>query len=290
MKKIDFVAIDFEHAVPFKGSICSVGIVSFHNGNIVDEFSTLVQPPNNEYSPFTIKVHGITPDCTKNAPSFIEVYPEIRKRIKDCTVVAHNAFSTDKACLEQAMEFNEINENLGINWQCTYAITKAKLNTVAKVCDIQLNHHEALSDAKACGIIYELFKSKKLPIEAINKECCQQKKKSTHNYYQKERLKGDIFKPDFENATNKSNPFFMKKVVITGFSTPQKKEIATELKLLGADIDSGVTKRTNFLITGENVGPSKLAKMKKNIDEGKEAKILKFEEYETLKEEKIQYD
>lgn len=285
MKEVDFVAIDFEHAQSFKGSVCSVGIVSFKNGYIIDEYSTLIQPPNNEYNPYTVRIHGLTPYHTQNSPKFIEVYPEIKKRINNCTVVAHNAFSADKACLEQAMEFNGIFENLNIEWQCTYAITNVKLDVVAKACGIELNHHDAISDAKACGKIYNLFIRNMLPMDEIIESCSKVKKNSSKRSSYSERLKGDIFNPDFENATNKSNPFFMKKVVVTGFSISQKKKIASELKLFGADVDSGVTKRTNFLIIGNNAGPSKLAKMNKNIQEGKEACILNLEEYEKIKEE-----
>ena len=40
-----FTAIDFETAD--RHHICAVGIVSIENGKIVDEFHTLIQPPNN---------------------------------------------------------------------------------------------------------------------------------------------------------------------------------------------------------------------------------------------------
>ncbi|MGZ2371419.1 exonuclease domain-containing protein [Ancylomarina sp. YFZ004] len=285
---MDFVAIDFEHAMPFKGSVCSVGIVSYKDGNIVDEYSTLIQPPNNEYNYFTTKVHGLTPEHTRNAPSFIDVYPEIKKRVNGNVLVAHNAFSTDKACLEQAMDYSGINEDLNLDWQCTYRITNAKLNLVAQICHIELNHHEALSDAKACAKIFDLYQNNKLPlneIEEANPVKRKAKKKSTSSYG--ERLKGDVFKPDFENAKNKENPFYMKKVVVSGFASADKKTIAQELKYFGADVDTGIGKKTNFLIAGENVGPSKLTKMQANIAEGKEASIITHQEYKEMTKDLI---
>ena len=75
----------------------------------------------------------------------------------------------------------------------------------------------------------------------------------------------------------------MKKVVISGFKNSDKDWIAEELKKLGADIDTSVGKRTNYLIIGENVGPSKLNKMQQNIKEGKEASIIDIKEYNELK-------
>jgi DNA polymerase-3 subunit epsilon len=57
--KMTFTAIDFETATAFHP--CSVGIVTVENGVIVDEFVSLIKPPNNLYSPYTIQVHGIYP-------------------------------------------------------------------------------------------------------------------------------------------------------------------------------------------------------------------------------------
>jgi DNA polymerase-3 subunit epsilon len=45
-----FTAIDFETATAFHP--CSVGIVTVENGVIVDEFVSLIKPPNNLYSPY----------------------------------------------------------------------------------------------------------------------------------------------------------------------------------------------------------------------------------------------
>ncbi|WP_394759274.1 exonuclease domain-containing protein, partial [Flavobacterium sp.] len=75
-----FTAIDFETAVGHHP--CSVGIVTVENGIIIDEFVTLIKPPQNQYSPYTIAVHGIYPHHTANARSFTQVFPEIKKRLQ----------------------------------------------------------------------------------------------------------------------------------------------------------------------------------------------------------------
>jgi len=75
-----FTAIDFETAISYHP--CSVGIVQVANGIIVDEFVTLIKPPSNYYSPYTIQVHGIYPHQTQNALTFKEVFPEIQKDFK----------------------------------------------------------------------------------------------------------------------------------------------------------------------------------------------------------------
>lgn len=46
------------------------------------------------------------------------------------------------------------------------------------------------------------------------------------------------------------------------------------MKKLGADVDTNISGKTNFLLAGEEVGSSKLKKMHDNIQSGKEAQIL----------------
>jgi DNA polymerase-3 subunit epsilon len=72
-----FVAIDFETATAFHP--CSVGIVTVENGVIVDEYVSLIKPPNNQYNPFTIAIHGICPQDTISTKTFVKVFPEIKK-------------------------------------------------------------------------------------------------------------------------------------------------------------------------------------------------------------------
>lgn len=156
-----FVAIDFETAVG-QDSPCAVGIVTVENGIKTEEFYTLIQPPGNRYTRYTIAVHGITPNDTINSPLFIDVYPEIEKRLKNRTVVAHNAVF-DRNVLQKTMQANRLDYsalNLS-DWECTMQLCRSidkypsgKLDECCEVEGIELNHHEALSDARACA---ELF-------------------------------------------------------------------------------------------------------------------------------------
>ncbi|PKH52154.1 DNA polymerase III subunit epsilon [Tenacibaculum sp. Bg11-29] len=158
--KTSFTAIDFETATSHH--ICSVGIVTFENGEIIDEYHALIKPPNNEYNWHNIKVHGITERHTQNMPSFNEIYPEIKKRIHGKTLVAHNE-SFDRNVLTKTMrdysiDYSEL--NIAEKWVCTMKIYKAKgykpanLNACCQQNNIQLEHHQALSDARACGKLF----------------------------------------------------------------------------------------------------------------------------------------
>jgi DNA polymerase III subunit epsilon len=157
---MNFTAIDFETATAFHP--CSVGIVTVENGIIVDEYVTLIKPPKNEYSHYTIQVHGIYPKDTINAKTFVELYPEIKKRVQNRKIVAHNE-SFDRNVLLKTMALNNLDYtelNLAHRWECTVKIYRAKgiiptkLSNCCQEMNIQLNHHEALSDARACAKLY----------------------------------------------------------------------------------------------------------------------------------------
>jgi len=156
----NFVAIDFETATGHH--ICSVGIVTVENGTVVEEFHALIQPPGNRYSWRNIKVHGITEKDTEKAPFFDEIYPEIRKRIAGKTLVAHNE-SFDRRVLSKTMndygiDYSEL--NLPEKWECTLKLCRkkghnpARLNICCDIHQIPLEHHDALSDARACAKLY----------------------------------------------------------------------------------------------------------------------------------------
>ncbi len=155
-----FTAIDFETATSFHP--CSVGIVTVENGIVVDEFVTLIQPPNNLYNPYTIQVHGIYPRDTAREKNFLQVFPEIQKRLQNRVVVAHNE-SFDRNVLAKSMDYYGLDYadlNIASKWECTVKIYKAKglkptkLSDCCRAMNIELQHHEALSDARACARLY----------------------------------------------------------------------------------------------------------------------------------------
>lgn len=157
-----FTAIDFETATGYRNSACAVGIVTVEEGTVTEAWHTLIQPPHNRYWMQNIQVHRITPEQTIMAPDFEEIFPEIEKRLKGRTVVAHNE-SFDRSVLKNTMNYYALPyENLGLSerWECTMKIYRAKGFKPAKLdaccarMGVQLNHHEALSDAKACAQLY----------------------------------------------------------------------------------------------------------------------------------------
>ncbi len=150
-----FTAIDFETAVGKRNSICQIGLVRYENRILTNEINLLVQPPNNEYFPRNIEIHGITPAQTRNSPTFNKVWHQIEPFIKNQTVVAHNG-AFDFSCLKQTLEFYNMEQPEYIK-ECTYNIFGQDLASLCRQFKIKLNHHDALSDARACAELYLIY-------------------------------------------------------------------------------------------------------------------------------------
>lgn len=157
-----FVSIDFETATYEAHSACAVGIVTVENDCITDEFTTLIQPPDNFYAYQNIRVHGISSKDTFNAGTFADYYKEIYMRIAGRVVVAHNE-SFDRNVLKRSIAYYRLSSkglNLHREWECTVKLSRNlgyypnKLSDCCSRFDIPLNHHEALSDARACAQLF----------------------------------------------------------------------------------------------------------------------------------------
>lgn len=153
----NFVAIDFETADYGADSACSVGLVKVENGKIVEEMVRLIKPPRQDFK-FTY-IHGLTWNDVKDAPSFSEQWDEIYSFIAGADyLVAHNA-PFDRKVLRTCCEEANIKDTVP-EFKCTVQVARkqleirpAKLSNVCEVLGIELNHHEALSDARACAKI-----------------------------------------------------------------------------------------------------------------------------------------
>lgn len=152
-----FAALDFETATYQRNSACALAVVTVADGLITDSLVTLIRPPTDEFR-FTY-IHGLTWDDVKSSPTFGEVWPEIEAVIAPCEfLVAHNA-PFDKGVLNACCAHYDIPETPK-RWSCTVRAAREawdmpshKLDVVCEHLRIPLDHHEALSDARACARI-----------------------------------------------------------------------------------------------------------------------------------------
>ena len=144
--------MDFETATWLPSSICQVGMVRYENGEVTEKVNKLVRPPENTYFYKNIEVHGIQPEQTEHAPAFEEVWFQIKHLIEDEVIVAHNV-GFDVNCLRSTLAYYDIAQPY-FEERCTRVIYRRGLAYLSKKYKIPLQHHDALSDAHACGQLY----------------------------------------------------------------------------------------------------------------------------------------
>lgn len=153
----NFLAIDFETANNSRTSACSVGLVCVEEGRIVSEQVFLIRPPDRQFI-FTY-IHGITWDDVKTEPTFEGVWAEIKALADQADfLAAHNA-PFDRGVLRQCCESYGL-EVPCQQFVCTVQVARkqwnvypTKLPDVCRRLGIPLQHHDALSDARACANI-----------------------------------------------------------------------------------------------------------------------------------------
>lgn len=156
-----FVSIDFETANASPLSACSIGVVVFEDGVPVKSLVSLIKPPEEfgKFNWYNTKIHKIKRNMVEDAPTFDQVWERIRDDVADGIVVCHNAVF-DTSVLRRLLEYYQIKVP-EFRYICTVKVSQKlwpelenhKLDTVSEALGISLNHHEALSDSMACGLI-----------------------------------------------------------------------------------------------------------------------------------------
>jgi len=159
LANLNFTAIDFETANERRESACAVGVVRVQGGRIVEEFYTLLRPRVLRVDWRNQQVHGIAEADLHDAPSLADAWPTLLPYLHRQPVVAHNS-SFDVSVLEYTCRDFSLPIPV-FHALCTVKLAKVcwphferhKLDHVAGQFGIPLNHHDALSDARACAEI-----------------------------------------------------------------------------------------------------------------------------------------
>ena len=141
--------------------VTEIGAYRVKNGEIVEEFHTLVNPETP--IPFFISMlTGITDEMVKDAPKFSEVADKFLRFIGDSVLVAHNA-GFDMRFLNHEVGRLFEDYRLGNPSMCTVQLSRKllpdvenhKLKTLAEHYNVALvNHHRANEDAYATARIF----------------------------------------------------------------------------------------------------------------------------------------
>jgi DNA polymerase-3 subunit epsilon len=160
---MNFVSIDFETAKYSRESACSVGLVKHVDGKVTDTFYSLIQPPDLYIRPDFTKIHGLTVDDVKDAPTFADIWDSaVKPFIGTSPLAAHNA-SFDMDVLLNVLKWYGLNIPQ-LPYFCTLSLSRSTwpglksyaLTALAEKFVITYNAHNALDDAMTCGKLVQM--------------------------------------------------------------------------------------------------------------------------------------
>lgn len=302
---LNYVTVDIESANEWHTSICAIAIVCYENGLETESYSTYVYQPENHFSDFCTGIHGITYKDVEDAPHFDEITDKISALFSDKIVFAHNAaydiphILTEYARSESLYPTFNYACSLNIARRAIKGMPNYRLDTLCENFSIDLDHHNALSDARACGeLVIQI--SKALSVESIDEIF------TTIKYH-----KGSISPDTYEKAhsirirsasvqykkiaesmeINKDadphNYFYEKIILFTGALNITRKEAMQLVADRGGVPTAGMKKSVNILVVGrddygnfkEGGKSSKMIKAEKYISQGADMEIISEEDF-----------
>ncbi len=286
---LTFNAIDVETANADRASICQIGIAHIKDGQIEDEWQSLIDP-EDWFDSWNTSIHGIKESDVKGFPTIPEVRDKLCRRLRGSILVSHTPF--DRVALERAMTRYEL-EQLQVTWLDSARVARCAwpekygdrgwgLKSVASDLGISFNHHNALEDAKAAA---------KILLQA-----CNETELSVDEWL--ERIKHPISKTahsdtSIRRAGNPEGKLYGETIVFTGRLTKiPRREAANLAAEAGCAVATDVGRKTTLLVVGiQNKealrGYEKSAKHRKAEDlknSGLDIEIISESDFEALVE------
>lgn len=153
-----FVAFDVETPNRFNHRMSAIGITVVENGEIKENFYSLVNPETH-FDPFNTRLTGISAQSVQDAPTFSDLWPALRPLLESGLLVAHNAVF-DLSVLKKCLAGYDIFWKPSVKYLCTVQMGRKLLpgrshglDAMCSYYGIPLDHHHAASDSQACARI-----------------------------------------------------------------------------------------------------------------------------------------
>ena len=281
---LTFNSIDVETANADRASICQIGIVHVRDGEIKDQWQTLVNP-EDWFDPWNISIHGIDENDARNSPTLPEVRGELRSRLRGSILVSHTSF--DRVAFERAMTRYNL-EQLQVTWLDSARIARRAwpesygrsgygLKNIARDLSISFKPHDALEDARAAA--------------EIVRRACAATGTDIDEWLRQVDLpifpssSGSV--PSARREGNVKGALYGETIVFTGSLRVPRREAADMAAKVGCDVNNGVNKKTTMLVVGTQDksrlnGYEKSGKHRKTevlIAKGMDVQILSEEDF-----------
>lgn len=275
---MDFVSVDVETATPDVSTICQIGVVQFKGGKVINEWSTYVNP-GCPFDSINKSIHGIDESKVAEAPSFAIASKRLNDFAHNQIVACHSHF--DRVSITRAHDAAGLQVG-AFTWLDTARVARRVwasspppngygLRSLCDFLSIELQHHDALSDARAAGLL--LVEACKVSALSVTEWFEQARKPISSTPGQSESI---------AREGNADGPLFGEVVVFTGSLLIPRREAADLAAAMGCQVTSGVTKNTSLLIVGDQdirqlagqERSSKHRKAERLIENGQEIRIL----------------
>lgn len=246
---VDFVALDVETANESPASICQIGMIRFERGEIVDRFTTLINP-DSYFSMWATSIHGLSEINCSGSPVFSAVYSDIRQFAGTSILLAHSHFDRNalrRACFRYDLEElpNEWLDSCRLARRAWPNLKSYGLKSVCAHIGHRLDkHHCAEADAIAAGQVAlacyreagpEIFQpAPPLPRKLRSRD------PSLPNYNEQIRQEG-----------NPEGPFSGETISFTGTLDITRNEAARIAAELGFTVAEPMSRKTTVLVVGD---------------------------------------
>ena len=247
-----YVIIDFETTGLDReyDDIIEMAAIKVRNGAITDTFSSLINP-DYQIDDFITYLTGITNEMLKIAPEINTVMPKLLSFIGNDIIVGHNvSFDIGFLCTNVTGDvLNDYVDTLRLSRKLYKDMQHHRLIDMVEALNIPTNNfHRALDD---CYTTYELFMvlndkaiSEYGDVETFRKMSCKRSKSKSID------IASIIAEP---GCIDEDNLFYNKECAFTGTLEKMKRADAMQLVInIGGRVGNGVTKKTNYLILGNN--------------------------------------
>jgi DNA polymerase-3 subunit epsilon len=140
-----------------RGGITELGALKLLRGQVVDQFSTLVNP-GRPIEPFVVRLTGITDRMVAGAPGISEVMPRFEEFIEGSILVGHNVHfdcSFVTAAREGVPLPNPVLDTLRLARCLVPGLKRYRLSSLVSHFGVrEMPNHRALSDAAATAGVF----------------------------------------------------------------------------------------------------------------------------------------
>lgn len=241
--------------------IIEIAAVKYDRFQEVASFSTLINPLVPLPRAITT-LTGITQADLDSAPTWDAVKDEFLSFIGGLPLIGHNIYSFDIRFIEKAYGCSfsvPLIDTLELSRHIFPEFPTHKLGYLANAFGIEVKRsHRALDDVRTtCALLeiclYEMARGGSVQIHPESVVPLAQsektaKSKNNHHYHSRVDIKS--IQPTCE-CTDSSSPLCGKNVVFTGTLSMPREEAMQRAVNAGAILKSGVSKKTDFLVVGQ---------------------------------------